>query len=58
MRIMGTLHEDIHTSVTSRSVLLTIRAVSDKTYGENQNTSFMFSNFFLTEHHSWDNVEK
>ena len=47
-RIMGTLHEDICTFVTiSCWILLRIRNVSDKSCRENQNTHFMYSNFFL-----------
>ena len=43
--ITGTLHVDRHTFVIiSRSVLLTMRNVSDKVCSENQNTYFMFNN--------------
>jgi len=44
---METLHEDQSTILTiSRSFLLTMRNVSDKNCGGNQNTHFTFSNFF------------
>ena len=44
-RITGTLHDDRHTFViTSRSVLLRVRNVSDKSCRENQNTHFVFNN--------------
>jgi len=47
-RIMGTLHEDICTFVTiSHWILISIRNVSDRSCRENQNTHFMYSNFFL-----------
>jgi len=44
--------------IISRSVLLTTRNVSDKKCRENQNTHFMFSNFFFKSCRLWDNVEK
>jgi len=45
--ITGTLHEDRYTVlIISRSVLLRMRNVSDKSCTENQNTHFVFSNFF------------
>jgi hypothetical protein len=44
----GTLREDLRTFMTiSRSVLLRMRNVSDKSCRENQNTHFVFSNFFF-----------
>jgi hypothetical protein len=44
----GTLHEDLCTFVIiSQSFLLRMRNVSDKSWRENQDTYFMFSNFFL-----------
>jgi len=43
----GTLHEDQYTFlIISRSILLIKRNVSDKICTDNQNTHFMFSNFF------------
>ena len=43
----GTLHEDLCTFlILSRSVLLRMRNVSDKSCRENQNNHFVFSNFF------------
>jgi hypothetical protein len=43
-RITDTLHEDQYTfSIISRSVLLGIKNVSDKSCRENKNTHFMFS---------------
>ena len=46
-RLTGNLHEHIRTfMVVSRSVLLRMRNVSDKSCRENQNTHFVFSNFF------------
>ena len=45
--ITCTLHEDRYTFVIiSRSVLLRMRNVSDRSYRENQNTHFVFSDFF------------
>jgi len=41
------LHEDQYTLLTiSRSVLLRMRDVLDKSCRENQNTHFMFKNYF------------
>jgi len=55
---MGTLHEDLCTFlIISHSVLLRMRNVSDKSLRENQNTHFMFSNFFQTSYSFWDNME-
>ena len=43
----GTLHEDVFTFMTiSRWILLRIRNVLDRSCRENQNTRFMFNNFF------------
>jgi hypothetical protein len=48
--ITGTLLEDQHTFlIISRSVLFTMRNVSDRNSRENQNTRFMFNNFFFFE---------
>jgi hypothetical protein len=56
---MGTLHEDQYTfAIISRSDLLRMRNVSDKSCRENQNTHFMFSNFFSKSLLLWDNVRK
>jgi hypothetical protein len=47
-RLTGTLHENQRTFlIISRSVLLRMRNVSDKSCKENQNTNIMFNNFFL-----------
>ena len=47
-RIKGTLHYDQNTFfIISRSFLLRIRNVTDKICSENQNTHFVFRNFFL-----------
>jgi hypothetical protein len=44
----GSLHEDDFTFMTiSHSFLLRMRNVSNKNCRENQNTHFMFSNFFF-----------
>jgi hypothetical protein len=46
-RITGTLHEDQFTfSIISRSFLLRMRNISDRSCRENRNTHFIFSNFF------------
>jgi len=44
--------------IISRSVFLRTKNVSDKSCRENQNTHFMFNNFFLKIVLFWDNVEK
>ena len=50
MRIKGAVHEDQYIFlIISRSFLLRMRNVSDKLCRENQNTHFMFSNFFFPE---------
>ena len=44
---MATLHEDLYTFNTiSRLILLILRNVLDKICRENQNTHFIFNNFF------------
>ena len=44
----GTLHEDRYTFyIISHPFLLRMRNISDKSCRENQNTHFVFSNFFL-----------
>jgi len=40
-------------ALTSRSILLRIRTVSDKSYRENQNTHFVFNNFFSFENRAF-----
>ena len=58
----GYLYQGLCTLViTSRSVLLRMRNVSDKNCRENQNTHFTFSNFFFPENHAvyeimWKNI--
>jgi hypothetical protein len=57
-----TLHEDRYTFViVSRSVLLKMRNVPDKSCRENLNTHFVFGNFFFYENRAvceimWKNV--
>ena len=58
----GTVHEDQYTFlIISRSVLLRMRNVSDKSCTENQNTHFVFNNFFFFENYAiyeimWKNI--
>ena len=55
-RIKGTLDEDQYAFfIISRSILLTIRNVSDKSCRESQNTHFMSNRFFFDNH---DNVRQ
>jgi hypothetical protein len=59
--ITGTLQEDVFTfMVIFRWILLTMRGVSIKSCRENQNTHFMFGNFFFfwKSCRLWDNVKK
>jgi hypothetical protein len=43
-----TLHEDLYTfMIVFSSVLLRVRNVSDRSWRENQNKYFMFSNLFI-----------
>jgi hypothetical protein len=45
---MGTLHEDQYIFfIITHLVLLRMRNVSDKSCRANQNTDFMFNNFFF-----------
>jgi len=44
--------------VTSRSVILIMRNFTDETCRENQNTHFIFDNFFPENRAVCDNVEK
>ena len=59
-RIMCTLREDQYTLlIISHSFLLRMRNVSDKSCRENQNTHFMFSDFFFSNTcHLWDECGK
>ena len=58
IRITGTLH-DVSTFLTiSRSILLRMGNILDKTCGENENTHFIFRNFFRKLHRLWHNSEK
>jgi len=53
------LHDAQYTFfIISRSVLLRMRNVSDKTRRENQNTRFMSNNLSQKSYRLWDNVEK
>jgi len=56
----GTVRADQYAFlITSRSFLLRMRNVSDKSCTENQNTHFVFSNiFFRKSYRLCDNVEK
>ena len=61
-RITGALHEDLCTFMTlSRPLLLRMRNVLDKSCRENQNTHFVFNNFFPPENRAvyeimWKNM--
>jgi hypothetical protein len=60
-KITGTLHGDQNTFlIISRSFLLRMRNVADKSCRGSQNTRFVFSNFFfpLKSCILWDNVGK
>jgi len=58
-RITGTLHADQYTfMITSRSVLLIMRNVSDRSRRENQNTHLIFNYYFQKPCHLWDDVKK
>jgi len=58
-RIKGTLHEDLYTfPITSRSILVRTKHVSDKSCTENQDTHFSSITFFRKYYHLRDNVEK
>jgi len=55
---MGTLHGDLSTfMITSCWIILRIRDVPDRSFRENQNTHFMFNNFFRKLCHLRYNVE-
>jgi len=57
---MGTLHENRYTfSIISRSIHLRMRNILDKCCRENQNTRFVFNNFFPQKPcRLWNNVEE
>jgi len=59
-KVTGTLHEDQYTFflIISHSVLLRMRNVSDKSCRENQNTNFVFRNFFYRTVYEimWKNI--
>jgi hypothetical protein len=60
-RITGSLHGHLCTfMIIPRWILLRMSYVSDKSCRENQNTQFMFNNFFFRRKscHLWDNVEE
>jgi hypothetical protein len=58
-RITGTLHEDLCTfMIISRWILLRMRNISDKSFTENQNTHFIFNNFFRKSYRLCYTVEK
>ena len=44
--------------IISRWILFRMRNFSDRKCRENQNTQFVFNNFFQKSHHVWDNVGK
>ena len=54
-RIMCTLHEDLcKFMINSHTVFLRMRNVLDKICRENQNTYFMFNNFFYENHAAFE----
>jgi len=63
-RVMGTLHEDLSTfMIVCCLILVRMRNVLDESCRDNQNTHFIFSNFFFfpPENHAvcevmWTNV--
>jgi len=58
-RIMSTLRKDHCTFLNiSRSNLLRMWNVSDKSCRENYNTLFLSTTFFFKLCHLWDNTEK
>jgi len=50
---MGTLYKDLCTFIVVSRHILRIRNVSDESCTENQNTHFMFSNFFFSPGESY-----
>ena len=58
IRITGTWHEDLCTFfIISRSFLIRMRTVRDKSYRENQNTRVMSNNvFFRKSYLLWENL--
>jgi hypothetical protein len=58
-RTASTLHAYLRTwTIICRWILLRMTNVSDKYCRENQNTHFIFSNFFRKSWRFWENVEK
>ena len=55
----GTLHEDQHLFlIKSRTLLLRMRNVSDKSCRENQSRHFMFTNFFFENRNFYEVMQK
>jgi hypothetical protein len=46
VRLLGTLHEDLCIFMIRRCISLKMRNISDVSCRQNQNTHFMFNNFF------------
>jgi len=58
-RLTGTLHADLSTFIISRWIILGMRNVWDKSYTENQNTTFCVQKTFLRKSgRLFDNLEK
>ena len=52
------MQTNVHFFIISRSILLRMRNVPDKSCRENQNTHFVFNNFFFKSYRWWDKMEK
>ena len=58
-RITVTLHKYICAfMIISRRILFKLVSISENGCKENQNTRFIFNNFFRKSRHLWDDVEK
>ena len=58
-KVMGTLCKDLNTfTIISRPDLLRMRNVSHKVCREDQNTRFVFGDYFRKSSRLWDSVEK
>jgi hypothetical protein len=58
-RISGTLHENLYTfTIISRSFLIKIRNISDKSCIKHQNTHLTFNKFFPENHAVYESVKK
>jgi hypothetical protein len=57
-RVTGTLHEDRCTFMRRLLIIFAMKYISDESCRENENTHFMFHNFYKKSCRLWDNIEQ